>query len=178
MKTRAFSCVHTPHFGQIYINVEGRMRDGCVPEDERDHLRKAIMKELEKFSNSRRGRMPKVEAYHAEDVYSGPHLDEAPDIVFILDGGRCEVDAKVGEGRLIAEGAPLTGVFACRSPSRPNPIGLTIVELEGVDGCKLKVKGLDALEGSPIVDLKPYQPRADLVIEARAPEWSRHGPPT
>ena len=108
-KTRAFSCVHTPHFGQIYINVEGRMRDGCVPEDERDHLRKAIMKELEKFSNSRRGRMPKVEAYHAEDVYSGPHLDEAPDIVFILDGGRCEVDAKVGEGRLIAEGAPLTG---------------------------------------------------------------------
>jgi tRNA-Thr(GGU) m(6)t(6)A37 methyltransferase TsaA len=76
------------------------------------------------------------------------------------------------------EGAPLTGVFACRSPSRPNPLGLTIVELVGVDGCKLKVKGLDALEGSPIVDLKPYQPRADLVIEARAPAWSRHGPPT
>jgi predicted AlkP superfamily phosphohydrolase/phosphomutase len=108
-KTRAFSCIHTPHFGQIYINVEGRMREGCVPEDERDHLRNEIMKELEKFSGSRRGRMPKVEAYRAEDVYSGPHLDEAPDIVFILDDGRCEVDAKVGEGRLIAEGAPLTG---------------------------------------------------------------------
>jgi predicted AlkP superfamily phosphohydrolase/phosphomutase len=108
-KTRAFSCIHTPHFGQIYINVEGRMREGCVPEDEQDHLRNEIMKELEKFSGSRRGRMPKVEAYRAEDVYSGPHLDEAPDIVFILDDGRCEVDAKVGEGRLIAEGAPLTG---------------------------------------------------------------------
>ena len=108
-KTRAFSCIHTPHFGQIYINVEGRMREGCVPEDERENLRNEIMKELEKFSGSRRGRMPKVEAYRSEDVYSGPHVDEAPDIVFILDGGRCEVDAKVGEGRLIAEGAPLTG---------------------------------------------------------------------
>jgi tRNA-Thr(GGU) m(6)t(6)A37 methyltransferase TsaA len=76
------------------------------------------------------------------------------------------------------EGAPLTGVFACRSPSRPNPLGLTIVELEGVDGCRLRVRGLDALEGSPIVDLKPYQPRADSVIGARTPEWSLHGPPT
>jgi len=76
------------------------------------------------------------------------------------------------------EGAPLTGVFACRSPSRPNPIGLTVVELLGVDGCRLRVSGLDALDGSPIVDLKPYSARGDAVPDARGPEWSRRGPPT
>jgi tRNA-Thr(GGU) m(6)t(6)A37 methyltransferase TsaA len=76
------------------------------------------------------------------------------------------------------EGAPLTGVFACRSPSRPNPIGLAVVELEAVEGCRLRVRGLDALEGSPIVDLKPYSPRADSVPDARTPEWSGRGPPT
>jgi tRNA-Thr(GGU) m(6)t(6)A37 methyltransferase TsaA len=72
------------------------------------------------------------------------------------------------------EGAPLTGVFACRSPSRPNPIGVTVVKLERVDGCKLIVSGLDALEGSPIVDLKPYNPDSDSVPEADAPGYMRH----
>lgn len=46
------------------------------------------------------------------------------------------------------------GVFASHSPSRPNPIGLTRVELLSIDGCRLTVKGLDAFEGSPVVDLK------------------------
>jgi tRNA-Thr(GGU) m(6)t(6)A37 methyltransferase TsaA len=72
------------------------------------------------------------------------------------------------------KGAPLTGVFACRSPSRPNPIGVTVVKLERVDGCKLIVSGLDALEGSPIVDLKPYNPDSDSVPEADAPGYMRH----
>jgi len=76
------------------------------------------------------------------------------------------------------EGSPLTGVFACRSPSRPNPIGLSVVRLEAVDGCRLEVTGLDAMEGSPVVDLKPYSPRADSVPDARTPGWASHGPPT
>ena len=46
------------------------------------------------------------------------------------------------------------GVFASHSPSRPNPIGLTRVEIVSVEGCRVTVKGLDAFEGSPIVDLK------------------------
>lgn len=70
------------------------------------------------------------------------------------------------------------GVFACRSPSRPNPIGLCVVELVKIDGCNLTVKGLDALEGSPIVDIKPYIPRADSVPNARVPEWTSKGPST
>ena len=48
------------------------------------------------------------------------------------------------------------GVFATRSPQRPNPIGLTIVELLGRDGNRLRVKGIDMLDGTPIVDIKPY----------------------
>lgn len=70
------------------------------------------------------------------------------------------------------------GVFACRSPSRPNPIGLCVVELVKVEDCKLIVSGLDALESSPIIDIKPYIPRADAVPNARVPEWTWHGPKT
>jgi tRNA-Thr(GGU) m(6)t(6)A37 methyltransferase TsaA len=48
------------------------------------------------------------------------------------------------------------GVFATRSPRRPNPIGLTVVELLGRDGRALHVRGLDMLDGTPILDIKPY----------------------
>jgi tRNA-Thr(GGU) m(6)t(6)A37 methyltransferase TsaA len=71
-----------------------------------------------------------------------------------------------------------TGVFASRSPSRPNPVGLCVVELLRVEGCVLVVRELDALEGSPIVDVKPYIPRADAVLDARVPEWTLRGPKT
>jgi len=48
------------------------------------------------------------------------------------------------------------GVFSTRSPQRPNAIGLTVVKLLGRDGNKLHVRGLDMLDGSPILDIKPY----------------------
>jgi tRNA (adenine37-N6)-methyltransferase len=48
------------------------------------------------------------------------------------------------------------GVFSTRSPERPNPIGLTVVRLLGRDGSKLRVHGVDMLDGTPIVDIKPY----------------------
>jgi tRNA-Thr(GGU) m(6)t(6)A37 methyltransferase TsaA len=48
------------------------------------------------------------------------------------------------------------GVFATRSPKRPNPIALTVVELLGRDGCRLRVAGIDMLDGTPILDIKPY----------------------
>jgi tRNA-Thr(GGU) m(6)t(6)A37 methyltransferase TsaA len=48
------------------------------------------------------------------------------------------------------------GVFATRSPQRPNPIGLTVVRLLGRDGPKLRVHGVDMLDGTPILDIKPY----------------------
>jgi tRNA-Thr(GGU) m(6)t(6)A37 methyltransferase TsaA len=48
------------------------------------------------------------------------------------------------------------GVFATRSPRRPNPIGLTVVELLGREGGELRVRGVDMLDGTPILDIKPY----------------------
>lgn len=48
------------------------------------------------------------------------------------------------------------GVFATRSPQRPNPIGLTVVELLGRDDNVLRVRGIDMLDGTPILDIKPY----------------------
>jgi len=67
-----------------------------------------------------------------------------------------------------------TGVFACRSPSRPNPICLCVVELVGVEGCSLRVRGLDAELGSPIVDIKPYHPHSDSIPNAKFPDWVLH----
>ena len=48
------------------------------------------------------------------------------------------------------------GVFATRSPRRPNPIALTVLELLRRDGCRLEVRGVDMLDGTPILDIKPY----------------------
>lgn len=65
---------------------------------------------------------------------------------------------------------PELGVFATRSPHRPNPLGLAVVELVERRGQVLKVRGLDAIDGTPVLDLKPYLP-SDLVPQARMPEW-------
>ena len=50
---------------------------------------------------------------------------------------------------------PKRGVFTLRSPHRPNPIGVTIVDLVAIDGSVLRVQGLDAINGTPVLDLKP-----------------------
>jgi tRNA-Thr(GGU) m(6)t(6)A37 methyltransferase TsaA len=66
---------------------------------------------------------------------------------------------------------PLVGVFATRSPNRPNPIAVTTVELLGRAGNVLTVRGLDALDGTPVLDVKPYLPRGDRFSEVRVPAW-------
>lgn len=48
------------------------------------------------------------------------------------------------------------GVFATRSPRRPNPIGLTVVQVLGREGARIRVKGVDMLDGTPLLDIKPY----------------------
>jgi tRNA-Thr(GGU) m(6)t(6)A37 methyltransferase TsaA len=58
------------------------------------------------------------------------------------------------------------GVFATRSPHRPNALGMSLVELTGIDGLVLSVKGLDLLEGTPVLDIKPYIPYADSRADA------------
>lgn len=58
------------------------------------------------------------------------------------------------------------GVFATRSPFRPNSLGLSVVRLEKTEGCTLYVKGADLLDGTPIYDIKPYLPHIDSIPDA------------
>jgi tRNA-Thr(GGU) m(6)t(6)A37 methyltransferase TsaA len=67
---------------------------------------------------------------------------------------------------------PLVGVFATHSPVRPNSILVTVVRLIERKGNVLKVTGLDALDGSPILDIKPYQPYKEIK-NIRVPDWMR-----
>jgi tRNA-Thr(GGU) m(6)t(6)A37 methyltransferase TsaA len=70
-------------------------------------------------------------------------------------------------------GPDMHGVFSTRSPNRPNPIGLCVVDLLERDGRFLKVSGLDALDGSPLIDIKPYSASIDAFPDARV-GWSRN----
>jgi tRNA-Thr(GGU) m(6)t(6)A37 methyltransferase TsaA len=77
------------------------------------------------------------------------------------------------------------GVFATRSPRRPNPIGLTVVEVLGREGREVRVRGVDMLDGTPILDIKPYLssvPASELrrgwLDEAEARHARRAGPAT
>jgi tRNA-Thr(GGU) m(6)t(6)A37 methyltransferase TsaA len=60
------------------------------------------------------------------------------------------------------------GLFATRSPDRPNPLGLSAVQLVRIEGVRLHVRGIDLLDGTPILDLKPYVPYADAFPGSRA----------
>ncbi|MFV8754479.1 tRNA (N6-threonylcarbamoyladenosine(37)-N6)-methyltransferase TrmO [Nannocystaceae bacterium ST9] len=72
-------------------------------------------------------------------------------------------------------GATRLGVLATRSPHRPNPIGLSVVRLLGIDDRTLRVRGVDLLDGTPVLDLKPYVPWADVVDDAVC-EWADAAP--
>ena len=70
------------------------------------------------------------------------------------------------------EGMPEIGVFAQRTKYRPNPIGITSVELLSVVDNVITVRGLDALNDTPVLDLKPYMPIFDKVEDVKLPDWS------
>lgn len=83
-----------------------------------------------------------------------------------------------GEGREVSlvhpagqEDLPLVGVFSTRSPARPNPICVTTVELLEREGNILTVKGLDAVDGSPVIDIKPHHPHFDAPEDVRLAGW-------
>jgi tRNA-Thr(GGU) m(6)t(6)A37 methyltransferase TsaA len=68
---------------------------------------------------------------------------------------------------------PLTGVFATRSAVRPNLIAITTCRILSVKDNVVEIDGIDAFDGSPILDLKPYIPRNDVFLDAQIPEWVR-----
>ncbi len=93
------------------------------------------------------------------------HLDRIP-----------EDEKRVPRVRVGGEGGPEVGVFASRHPLRPNSIGVSVAEIVLRRKNVLRVRGLDALHGSPVLDLKPYLPPYDAVAEAKIPAWARGNP--
>jgi tRNA-Thr(GGU) m(6)t(6)A37 methyltransferase TsaA len=63
------------------------------------------------------------------------------------------------------------GVFATRSPHRPNPIGMSVVKIERIEGLTLHLRDLDLLDGTPVLDLKPYVAYADAYPDSRSAAW-------
>jgi len=66
---------------------------------------------------------------------------------------------------------PLVGLFSTRSPNRPNRIGIAMVRLLERQGNILRVEGLDAIDGTPVIDIKPYIPGYDSVADTKVPLW-------
>jgi tRNA (adenine37-N6)-methyltransferase len=67
---------------------------------------------------------------------------------------------------------PAVGVFAQRNKRRPNRIGVSVCELTAVDGVELTVRGLDAIDGSPVLDIKPYMAEFGPRERVRQPRWT------
>jgi tRNA (adenine37-N6)-methyltransferase len=76
------------------------------------------------------------------------------------------------------KGPPRIGVFATRSPLRPNPIALSVAPILTIDYAAglIRIPYIDAEDGTPIVDLKPYHPSVERVRNATVPSWCRHWP--
>lgn len=66
---------------------------------------------------------------------------------------------------------PIVGVFASRSPYRPNPLGQKVAKLIEINGNIIRVEELDAIDGTPVLDIKPFIPTYDAPEGATAPQW-------
>uniref|UniRef100_A0A453KVZ6 TsaA-like domain-containing protein n=1 Tax=Aegilops tauschii subsp. strangulata TaxID=200361 RepID=A0A453KVZ6_AEGTS len=84
------------------------------------------------------------------------------------DPARSKLKAKVRVPRL--KGGKM-GVLATRTPHRPNPIGLSVAKVEAVDGHAILLSGVDLVDGTPVLDIKPYLPYSDSVEGATIPNW-------
>jgi len=96
---------------------------------------------------------------HVEVVY---FFDRVPE-------GAVETGARHPRGR---EDWPLVGIFAQRGKNRPNRLGVSRAEILGVQGRDLYVRGLDAIDGSPVLDIKPVTREFEPRGEVRQPAWS------
>src|SRR5262245_2510529 len=106
------------------------------------------------------------------DVVAGLDDFSHVDVVYVfdqVDEGRINLGARHPRGN----GAwPLVGILAQRAKARPNRIGVTTCELLGVDGLTVRVRGLDAIDGTPVLDLKPYIAEFAPRTPTRQPEWA------
>jgi len=94
-------------------------------------------------------------------------------VVFWMDQVCYSKPTHVPQGK--HESVPEVGMFACRCPYRPNPIGVTSVPILDIQGGTLTIRGLDAVNMTPVLDLKPYTPQYDLVVHPDVPQHGEMG---
>ena len=92
-------------------------------------------------------------------------------VVFLMHEARFDPAAHLTRHPRDRSDLPLVGIFAQRARHRPSPIGVTTVRIERVERGSLAVRGLDAIEGTPVLDLKPHVPAFDAPAKPRVPEW-------
>jgi tRNA-Thr(GGU) m(6)t(6)A37 methyltransferase TsaA len=106
------------------------------------------------------------------DVVAGLDDFSHVDVVYVfdqVDERRINLGARHPRGN---EAWPVVGILAQRAKARPNRIGVTTCELLGVDGLTVRVRGLDAIDGTPVLDLKPYFVEFAPRTPSRQPAWS------
>ncbi|MHA2248941.1 MAG: tRNA (N6-threonylcarbamoyladenosine(37)-N6)-methyltransferase TrmO [Candidatus Kariarchaeaceae archaeon] len=99
-------------------------------------------------------------------------------IVLWWISGRDNEESRANRQDAPPNDCPVTGVFASRSPARPNPIGLTVVNILNVyhETGLVSIRRIDAFTDSPIIDLKGYLPSSDRVEMASVPKWFEYLP--
>lgn len=94
-------------------------------------------------------------------------LERSTHVIILYWMSLAERDVLEARPKKVSDKLPSQGVFALRSPSRPNPIGVSVVKLLSRDGLILEVDGLDAIDGTSVIDIKPYSQGLDCFLSAR-----------
>ena len=100
-----------------------------------------------------------AEFSHLEIIYLFDRVDEAS----------VNLGARHPRGRT---DWPLVGIFAQRAKARPNRLGVTVCEIVAIDGLNITVRGLDAIDGTPVIDLKPFMVEFAPRVPTRQPGWA------
>jgi tRNA-Thr(GGU) m(6)t(6)A37 methyltransferase TsaA len=144
---------------EIVVRAVGQVRGGRVqPEDDSWSSQAAV---IELDGHFRPDALAGLEGFsHIEVIF---HFDRVPE---------ADIHAGARHPRERADW-PLVGIFAQRGKARPNRIGVTVCRLLSVEGLKLKVRGLDAIDGTPVLDIKPvmkgFLPRGEVT----EPTWAQ-----
>lgn len=110
---------------------------------------------------------------YPEEAIAGLDGFSHVDVVFVfdkVDPSSVNLSARHPRGR---EDWPKVGIFAQRAKARPNRIGVTTCDLIGVEGRRIRVRGLDAIDGTPVLDIKPYMEEFGPRGTVREPDWAR-----
>jgi len=117
-----------------------------------------IVSEIEIYDSYKDG-LDKLDEYSHVMVIYWYHVDRRPD------------PKPMKQHPHNQESYPVVGIFALRGSDRPNRIGVCMVKLLEVSGNKLKISGCDAIDGSPVIDIKPYMSRIDSIPDVKESSW-------